>query len=269
MMSSAAIGIFDSGIGGLTVAREIARRLPHENLIYLGDTARLPYGSKSAQTVIKYAVRNVQFLAQSKLKAMVVACNTVSSVALPVLREVVSVPVLGVIEPGAKAAARATRNGTIGVIGTPGTIKSGKYDWGILQHLPTAKIYSKATPLLVPLAEEGWVGSEVASLVLKTYLNPMLAQGIDTLVLGCTHYPLFKPQLADLFANTFHQDVALVDSAVVLAEELVSILSAGDLLNPDGPGQRRFFATDDPETFQKVGTQFWGDDFPLVQHVDL
>lgn len=269
MMRSAAIGIFDSGIGGLTVAREIARRLPNENLIYLGDTARLPYGSKSPQTIIKYAVRNVQFLAQSRLKAMVVACNTVSSVALPVLREVVSVPVLGVIEPGAKAAVKASKSGIIGVIGQPGTVKSGKYEWGILQHNPQAKVYTKATPLLVPLAEEGWVGSEVASLVLKTYLAPMLEKDIDALVLGCTHYPLFKPQLAELFKTTFQRDVALVDSAVVLADELASILSAGDLLNPEGPGSHRFFATDDPETFQKVGAQFWGENFPSVQHVDL
>ena len=165
-MRNASIGIFDSGIGGLTVAREIARRLPGENLVYLGDTARLPYGNKSAQTIIKYAVRNIQFLAKSDLKAIVVACNTVSSVAIPVLREIVSVPVLGVIEPGAKAAAKATRNGIIGVIGQPGTVRSGKYEMGILQAMPGALVYSKTTPLLVPLAEEGWVGSGVAELAL-------------------------------------------------------------------------------------------------------
>ncbi len=268
-MRNASIGIFDSGIGGLTVAREIARRLPGENLVYLGDTARLPYGNKSAQTIIKYAVRNIQFLAKSDLKAIVVACNTVSSVAIPVLREIVSVPVLGVIEPGAKAAAKATRNGIIGVIGQPGTVRSGKYEMGILQAMPGALVYSKTTPLLVPLAEEGWVGSGVAELALKEYLTPLLEHGIDTLVLGCTHYPLFKGQLAKLFEEHFQRDVAMVDSAVVLADELAGILASKDLLNSGAQGKYRFYATDDPETFQKVGAQFWGESFPSIQHVDL
>ncbi|MBM4352751.1 MAG: glutamate racemase [Deltaproteobacteria bacterium] len=269
MNHNAAIGVFDSGIGGLTVAREIARELPGETLIYLGDTARLPYGSKSAETVIKYAVRNVSFLAKSQLKAIVVACNTVSSVALPALREIVSVPVLGVIEPGARAAVAATRSGIIGVIGQPGTIRSGRYESAILQVASAARIYSRPTPLLVPLAEEGWVGTEVARLVLKEYLTPLVEKGIDTLVLGCTHYPLFKEQLNALFATEHPRDIVLVDSAVSIAVELRKLLTSQDLLADAQPPSHRFFATDSTETFARVGRNFWGEDFPQVLHVDL
>jgi glutamate racemase len=266
---NAAIGVFDSGIGGLTVAREIARELPGETLLYLGDTARLPYGSKSAETVIKYAVRNVSFLAKSSLKAIVVACNTVSSVALPALREIVTIPVLGVIEPGARAAVAATRSGLVGVIGQPGTIRSGRYESAILQLAPSARIYSRPTPLLVPLAEEGWVGTEVARLVLKEYLSPLVDKGIDTLVLGCTHYPLFKEQLKNLFTAEHGRDIVLVDSAVSIAGELRQLLAAQNLLADGQAPSHRFFATDSADTFARVGRNFWGADFPQVLHVDL
>jgi len=270
MKRTASIGIFDSGIGGLTVAREIAREMPGENLIYLGDTARLPYGSKSPETVIKYAVRNVSFLAKHQLKAIVVACNTVSSVALPALREVVSIPVLGVIEPGAKAAVAATSTGKIGVIGQPGTIRSGRYESAILQLLPTATVFSKASPLLVPLAEEGWVSTQVARLVLLDYVTPLVGHGIDTLVLGCTHYPLFKKDLASIFETELPAAISLVDSAMAIATDLHAMLADRDLLN-DLPSatSHRFFATDSTDTFMKVGAQFWGSDFPQVLHVDL
>ncbi len=269
MNRNAAIGVFDSGIGGLTVAREIARELPGETLLYLGDTARLPYGSKSAETVIKYAVRNVSFLAKSSLKAIVVACNTVSSVALPALREIVTVPVLGVIDPGARAAVAATRSGIIGVIGQPGTIRSGRYESAILQLASSARIYSRPTPLLVPLAEEGWVGSEVARLVLKEYLTPLVDRGIDTLVLGCTHYPLFKEQLRALFQDEYKREVVLVDSAVSISAELRRLLESQQLLSDAPQTSHRFFATDSTETFSRVGRSFWGEDFPQVLHVDL
>ena len=269
MNKQAAIGIFDSGIGGLTVAREIARLLPRENLIYLGDTARLPYGSKSSETVIKYAVRNVSFLAQSELKAIVVACNTVSAVALPALREIVDVPVLGVIAPGARAAAAASKTGVIGIIGQPGTIRSGRYESAILRLNPGAMVYSLPTPLLVPLAEEGWVGSDAAGLILTQYLEPLLARRIDTLVLGCTHYPLFKGQLNAMFKNELGAEVVLVDSAESLASELLERLSSEDMLKTDGVPTHQFFATDSTDTFVKVGADFWGQDFPPVLHVDL
>jgi glutamate racemase len=269
MKRDAAIGIFDSGIGGLTVAREIATHMPHEKLLYLGDTARLPYGSKSAETVIKYAVRNVSFLKQHDLKAIVVACNTASAVVLPAVREIVEIPVLGVIEPGARAAVAATRNGSVGIIGQPGTIRSGRYESAVLQRLSSARVYSKPTPLLVPLAEEGWLRTEVSRLVLREYLAPLLDQDIDTLVLGCTHYPLFKPELADLFANEFKRDIELVDSAVSLTLELRQRLMENDLLTESGEPAHRFYCTDAVETFRAVGAHFWGHDFPTVLHVDL
>jgi len=268
-MKRAAIGIFDSGIGGLTVAREIARRLPGESLVYLGDTARLPYGSKSAETVIKYAVRNVSFLAENPLKAIVVACNTVSAVALPAIREIVDIPVLGVIDPGARNAVAVSQSGVIGVIGTPGTIRSGRYETAILRLRPEARVYSLPTPLLVPLAEEGWVGSEVARLVLRHYVEPLVTRGIDTLVLGCTHYPLFKADIGKLCSEELSAQVSLVDSAECLARELEEMLVARDIANADGVPVHRFFATDSTETFVKVGAAFWGRDFPQVLHVDL
>jgi glutamate racemase len=269
MRQEAAIGIFDSGIGGLTVAREVARMLPHEALVYLGDTARLPYGSKSAETVIRYSVKNVSFLSRHALKAIVVACNTASSVALPALREIVSVPVLGVIEPGARAAVEATRSGRIGVIGQPGTIRSGKYESAIQQLLPAAQVFSAASPLLVPLAEEGFVNTDVSKLVLRKYIEPLSRHDIDTLVLGCTHYPLFKEEIARLFAQELKRDVRLVDSAISLAAALKGMLEEQDLLRADGPPAYRFFATDATDTFMRVGAAFWGADFPPVFHVDL
>ncbi len=269
MKREAAIGIFDSGIGGLTVAREIARTMPHERLIYLGDTARLPYGSKSAETVIKYAVRNVSFLNKHALKAIVVACNTASAVVLPAVREIVDIPVLGVISPGARAAVAATLSGLIGVIGQPGTIRSGRYESAILQLDSGATVFSRATPLLVPLAEEGWLRSEVSRLVLKEYLAPLVEHDIDTLVLGCTHYPLFKPELAELFADELQREITLVDSAVSLTDELRTLLESRDLVQTQGEPAHRFFATDSVETFVKVGAAFWGSDFPQVLHVDL
>ena len=269
MRTKGAIGIFDSGIGGLTVAREIANLMPNERLVYLGDTARLPYGSKSSSTVIKYALRNVGFLAKTPLKAIVVACNTVSSVALPALREMVDIPVLGVIGPGARTAVQASRSGIIGVIGQPGTIKSGRYESAILQLNSDAKVYSTTTPLLVPLAEEGWLNTEVSKLVLKSYLEPLVSRGIDTLVLGCTHYPLFKPEVEALCKDEFKRDIALVDSAVSISRELKSMLERDGLLNPDPAPTHRFYATDDVDTFKRVGQAFWGQDFPQVLHVDL
>jgi len=265
MKQDEAIGVFDSGIGGLTVAREIARRNPSQSLVYLGDTARLPYGSKSPETIIRYAVQNVSFLAQNHLKAIVVACNTVSAVALPALRSITGVPVLGVIEPGARAAVRASASGRIGVIGQPGTIASGRYEAEILRLRPEAQVHSNPTPLLVPLAEEGWVNTQVSRLVLKQYLEPLLARGVDTIVLGCTHYPLFREEIDSLLAEDHHGEITLVDSAVTLAEELKTMLGESG----SHKGDYRFYATDDPAKFMRVGRPFWGEDFPEVIHVDL
>lgn len=270
MTRDGAIGIFDSGIGGLTVARAVASALPGERLVYLGDTARLPYGSKSGETVVRYALRNVRFLTDTPLKAVVVACNTVSSVALPAIREMISIPVIGVIKPGAKVAAERSKDGIIGVIGQPGTIASGKYESHILRARPEARVYSRATPLLVPLAEEGWMGSEVARLVLLEYLTPLAEKGIDTLVLGCTHYPLFKAQIAEVFRESFDREVTLVDSAESVATRLVEMTGSKELSSaPEGEGGIRCFVTDSPTTFERVGRHFWGEDFPQVIQVDL
>ncbi len=248
------IGVFDSGVGGLTVVRALREALPHESIVYLGDTARLPYGSKSGETVVRYALRNVRFLTDTPLKAVVVACNTVSSVELPAIRAMVSVPVIGVIRPGARVAASRSSGGVIGVIGQPGTIASGKYESHILRARPDAQVYSRPTPLLVPLAEEGWMGTEVARLVLVEYLTPLAEKGIDTLVLGCTHYPLFKAQIAEVFREEFGREVVLVDSAESVAESLIELVDREGLSS--SPGEMagiRCFVTDSPTTFQRVG----------------
>src|ERR1043166_7690656 len=186
------IGIFDSGIGGLTVVRQVHRVLPREDLVYLGDTARVPYGTKSPATVVRFACEDTQFLVQKNGKAVVVACNTVSAWALPTLERKFSVPIFGVIIPGAEAALKRSRNRRIGVIGTSTTIRSQAYSRAILARDDSANVFACACPLLVPLVEEGWINNKITQAVLRAYLSPMLRRRVDTLVLGCTHYPLLK-----------------------------------------------------------------------------
>ncbi len=269
-MYRAAIGVFDSGIGGLTVASEIARRMPNEDLIYLGDTARLPYGTRSPATVARYAERAAGMLLKYPIKALVVACNTASAYAIPQLRAATDVPVLGVIEPGARAAAAATRSGRIGIAGTEGTVRSGCYQAAITALLPEAALTAHPWPLLVPLAEEGWTDHPVARLTLETYLAPFVAEEVDTLVLGCTHYPAFKPLVADVLRTTFgREDVALVDSAEAVTTELEALLTERELLAPERAGRRTFFCTDAVERFQRVGATFYGGDLSTVGLVDL
>src|SRR5262245_7321568 len=202
------IGIFDSGLGGLTVVRQIHKVLPQEDLIYLGDTARVPYGTKSPSTVTRFACEDTQFLMQRNVKAVVVACNTCSAWALPMLEQKFPVPTFGVIVPGVRAALERTRNQRIGVIGTTATIRSRAYSNGILA-VGGAKVFTQACPLLVPLVEEGWLNHSVTLAVLREYLRPMLANRIDTLVLGCTHYPLLKKAIQKVAGKK----IALVDSA--------------------------------------------------------
>ncbi|MFL5272631.1 MAG: glutamate racemase, partial [Anaeromyxobacteraceae bacterium] len=211
------IGIFDSGVGGLTVQRAILDRLPGLDTVYLGDTARVPYGSKSPEVVTQYSLRNARFLVARGIDLLVVACNTASAVALPALRDVLALPVLGVVEPGAAAAARATRSGRIGVIGTPSTIASGAYQRAIVAARPDAEVLARACPLFVPLAEEGWTdpADEVVRGVARRYLAPLRAARIDTLVLGCTHYPLLAGAIAAELPG-----VTLVDSAAAVAVEV-------------------------------------------------
>lgn len=268
-MSDAPIGVFDSGIGGLTVARAIAQRLPHENIVYLGDTARLPYGTKSAETVVKYALRCVQFLAQQPLKAVVIACNSASAVAVPTLRAHFEMPILGVIGPGARAAVSRTQNQRIGVIGTEGTIRSQSYPKRIHAIDPEVQVFSNAAPMLVPLAEEGWTDGQVPQLIVENYVAPLLAHQIDTLVLGCTHYPLFKG-LMQRWLQRQAAAVALVDSAEVLTSELHRLLETSQALRrPDMPGTISFNVTDDPVRFAQVGRSFFGAQLQHVHLVDL
>jgi glutamate racemase len=259
----APIGIFDSGLGGLTVAHEVMRQLPHESFVYFGDTARVPYGPKSPDTVRRYSREITQWLLEQGVKAVVVACNTATAHALPVLRDELPVPVLGVIEPGARAAVAATRSGHIGVIGTVGTIKSGAYERAIRELEPDVVITARPCPLFVPLVEEGYTDKVAAKLIARDYLQAMADANIDTLVLGCTHYPLLKPLLAEILGS----DVRLIDSAEETAAEAGRVLADRSLAS--SPGRRaeyRFVASDDPRQFHELGQRFLGD---AIEHVEI
>jgi glutamate racemase len=250
-----AIGVFDSGIGGLTVAQEIIRQLPSESVVYFGDTARVPYGPKSPDTVRRYSQEIADFLSGEGVKAIVIACNTATAHALTMLREKLPIPVIGVVEPGARAAVKATTTNRIGVIGTVGTIKSGAYERAIRALDPDAIITARPAPLLVPLVEEGWTDHEAARLIVDEYLQPFKAAGVDTLVLGCTHYPLLKPILADALGPA----VKLIDSAEETAAETGRTLAQQGISTDDGhEATHRFIASDDPLMFLQLGQRFLG-----------
>ena len=256
------VGIFDSGVGGLTVHKAILARLPGVDTIYLGDTARVPYGSKSPEVVTQYSLRNARFLAARGIDLLVVACNTASAVALPARRAALGIPVLGVVEPGARVASGASRTGRIGVIGTPGTIASGAYQRAIAGARPGAEVVARACPLFVPLAEEGWTDpdDEVVRAVARRYLAPLAEARIDTLVLGCTHYPLLKAAIARELPG-----VALVDSAEAIAAEVADRVVAP----PGAAGRQRFFVTDTPDRFIAVAERFLGRPVEAAEQVDL
>jgi len=249
-----AIGVFDSGIGGLTVLKALVEALPAEDFIYLGDTARLPYGTKSAEVIIRYSRENTEFLLAKGIKLLVVACNTASAVALGEIARDTIVPVTGVIEPGARAAAAASRSGKIGVIGTEATIASGAYTRA-LQHLrPGVEIYTRACPLLVPLVEEGWTDNTIAEQTVAYYLESLKTSGIDTLLLGCTHYPLLR----DLFRRVLGPGVRIVDSASATAAVVGERLGELRLGRVRGMGTQSFFVTETPDRFVRVGRRFFG-----------
>src|SRR6266480_5011882 len=261
------IGIFDSGIGGLTVVRQIHRALPHEDLVYLGDTARVPYGTKSPGTVVRFACEDTQFLVEQNVKAVVVACNTVSAWALPTLERKFSVPIFGVIIPGAQAALKRSRTRRIGVIGTSTTIRSQAYGRAILARDDSARIFARACPLLVPLVEEGWTNNKITQAILRAYLSPMLRSRIDTLVLGCTHYPLLKKVIRGVVGK----EVALVDSAESCSRFLSERLVATKLL---ARTRRRAsviqpFVTDEVERFDETAKRFLGVPTEPAWKVDL
>jgi len=262
-----AIGVFDSGVGGLTVLKEINRLLPREHTIYLGDTARVPYGTRSASTIRKYALQTAGFLVTRGVKMLVVACNTSAAVALPTLRKgFPGLPVLGVTEPGAKAAASATTGGRIGVIGTEGTIRSGAYEKAILRERPGVRITAKPCPLFVSLAEEGWVEGQVARLTAREYLDPLRKEGIDTLVLGCTHYPLLKGTIRRVMGRS----VRLIDSAEETALAVREELDRTGLASRSRRRPRRdFFVTDLPAKFRDIGRRFLDAPIGRAHQVDM
>src|SRR5438874_2977872 len=264
-VNRAPLGVFDSGIGGLTVARALFERLPRESVIYFGDTARVPYGPKSPDTVRRYAGEILAYLLQRGVKALVVACNTITAQALAYLQERSPVPLVGVIEPGARAAVQATRTGTIGVIGTAGTIASGAYERAITAIRPDARVHARACPLFVPLVEEGWFDHPATELIAREYLEPLRRAGVESLVLGCTHYPLLKP----LLARVMGPDVTLVDSAEETAKVVARELEARGLLAGDGHHEHVFVVSDDEPHSRKVGARFLGEKLKKVEVVPL
>ena len=266
-MDSRPIGVFDSGIGGLTVFGALAARLPSERILYLGDTARVPYGTKSPETVTRYTRESARFLLQRGIKALVVACNTASALALPSLLGEIPVPALGVLQPGARRACRLSPSGSIGVIGTEATIHSGAYAEAIRRLRPQAKVIAAACPLFVPLAEEGWADGEVALLVARRYLAAFDGSGIDALVLGCTHYPLLKGVIGQVLGG----GIALVDSAEAAAEETAALLEDRGLLAAAGAGHagHHFYVTDSSKRFAQVGSRFLGRPLERLEQVEI
>jgi glutamate racemase len=256
------IGIFDSGIGGLTVFKEIRKQFPYEDIIYFGDTARVPYGPKSPQTVLNYSVQNARFLLQNGAKIIVVACNTSSSVALQKLRELLPIPVIGVIQPGAAQAISTTQNRKIGIIGTEGTIRSDAYSNAIMNSDPKIQVLSKACPLLVSLVEEGWEEHQISELIIREYLQSMQQEEIDTLVLGCTHYPILKEVIEKIVGS----NIKLVDSAEAVAANLKDMLP-----NPEteSTGTNKFYVSDNEDKFRQIATRILNREIEPLRRVSL
>lgn len=249
------IGVFDSGIGGLTVVRALIRQLPHENIVYFGDTARVPYGPKSPEVVRSYTAGDIALLLENDVKMVVVACNTVSAVALDVVQKIARVPVIGVIVPGAEAAAKVTTKKRVGIIGTYATVNSKSYTNALRQADSSIEVFPQACPLFVPLAEEGWIDHQVTRMVAREYLFPLTLQKIDTLILGCTHYPVLR----DAIAEAVGPSIQLIDSGEATAAEVVRVLDQHGLRNPSREAPNlRFSVSDIPTKFTEVGERFLG-----------
>ena len=269
------IGIFDSGVGGLTVYKALHERLPNERFVYLGDTARVPYGTKSLATVERYAVENARFLEAHGIKLLVVACNTASALALPAIRAAIEVPVMGVIEPGSRAAVEIAQGGNIGVIATEATVQSGAYAKAIAAMGATGQVIERACPLFVSLAEEGWANSDVARIVARDYLSDFKKTTLGALVLGCTHYPILR----DVISEAVGQDVNLIDSGAATARDVESLLENSDLTHEDALAlyQERqlcddldhFYVTDAAERFAKVAERFLGSAPSILEAVEI
>jgi len=260
------IGIFDSGIGGLTVVKQLMRLLPNEQLIYFGDTARIPYGTKSRQLIERYALEDAAFLLQHDIKALVVACNTASSLAMDVLLENLDIPVVGVVIPGSETAVNVTRNNKIGVIGTIATINSNSYTREIKNRSKNAEVFGQPCPLLVPLVEEGWLDDNVTVMVLNRYLPAILDEKVDTIILGCTHYPLLETTIQKIAG----ENVKLIDSGRETAKVVKKMLVEENLLNDSNNHKKhKFFVSDIPMKFEEIGSRFLGKDLDNVERVDF
>lgn len=271
--ADAPLGVFDSGLGGLTVVRALRRVLPDEDIVYLGDTARVPYGTKGPATVVKYAMGCASHLVGRGVKAVIIACNTVSAVAPERLRIELDLPVLSVIEPGARAAVAATSTGRIGVLATAGTIASGAYTRAVTNLSTRTEVVGQAAPLLVPLAEEGWLEGDVPTLAVRRYLEPLARARVDVIVLGCTHYPLLRTIIETEAKRMMGDHVTVVDSASAIADEVETFLVTRALrrsrLDPGTRGRVELLVTDVPKSFSEVASRFLGDDVEIVDQIDL
>ncbi len=261
MDANSAIGVFDSGLGGLTVVKELIERLPHEHIVYYGDTARVPYGTKSKESIVEFSHENTEILLNRKVKMIVVACNSSSSYAINSLKKKYELPILGVIEPGASAAAEQTRNNRIGVIATSATVKSGQYARHIQRRNQRAEVISKACPLFVPLVEEGWFDDPATRQIARRYLGELKQADVDTVILGCTHYPLLR----DVIQRTMGRDVLLVDSAREVAQRVQRILHDKKLTRARGQGRHKFYVSDKPQEFGRIAQNFLGQSIKAVR----
>jgi glutamate racemase len=260
------IGIFDSGIGGLTVVKQLTKLLPNENYIYFGDTARVPYGTRSNRLIKQYAFEDTAFLQQFNIKLLVVACNSVSAVAVDLLESAVDIPLTGVIMPGVEAAIQKTKNLKIGVIGTTATVASGAYEQRIKAINPDITVFGQACPMLVHLVEEGWVNEEITRLTIIKYLKPLLEKSIDTIILGCTHFPV----VSDLIKEVVGPSITLIDSGKETAKKVKQILDKSGLnKNDPSAGEFNFYVSDIPDKFDEVGTLFLGRPVVQATHVDF
>lgn len=265
-MDNRPIGVFDSGLGGLTVLGAIMEMMPNENTVYFGDSGRAPYGTKSKETVIKYTFQDIKFLLSNDVKMVVIGCNTASACSLDIVKNSFDIPIVEVIQPGAAAAARSTQNKKIGIIGTHATVSSGVYERAITSNIEGASIYSKACPLFVSLAEEGWWDNDIADRIVKEYLTSLKDEGIDTLILGCTHYPL----LQDCIQRFMGDQVKLINSAVEVAKVAENTLKASNSLNPGvEPPIHSFFTSDSVEKFQQLGSAFLDKEIKSAQRAKI
>ena len=265
-MDNRPIGVFDSGLGGLTVMKELMAQLPNENIVYFGDTARLPYGTRTKETIIKYSMQCIRFLLSKGIKAVVIACNTASSMAIQAVRETFDIPIIGVIEPGAEAAAKATRNNKVGIIGTQATVKSGAYPTALKKLNPDIQTCGVACPLFVPIVEEGWSDSEIAYLTARRYLTDLKSWEADTVILGRTHYPL----LINTISKVMGPEVTLINPAADTARQVKQMLTEKDMLRENKDvGVYQNYLSDFSLSFKQLGSNFLNKNIDYAEKIDI